>query len=404
MMKSIDVKQMAHWAAVSSVFLIAIVTQAEQQGIKVDLAAAHAADQWHFSDQRATVTDGTLRLDGRSSPTYAFLKSPALGDVALSAKYRVEADAGVQAIGLLIGSTDSVNFHYVHFDKASAILCRSDNDEEWNELKRTSAPHEPGQWYDVKVERNGSKLSVYFAGKLLYEADDPQRTDGLVGFYASQTVGHIKDIVVTGSTVELAQPWRLTARPRNWIHVCTDAGAGAYEAFPDVCRMADGRLICVFYAGYGHVAMPNDNLPKGGRISDCVSADEGRTWSPAKTLFDGPNDDRDPSIVQLKDGRLVCNFFTLKPEPEAKPPWTGLGTWMVTSHDGGKTWDAQPQPIAENYYCSSPIRELRDGRLMLGLYKELPGGANGRGDHQQRRWPNLGYPDRYSQRRHAAGR
>ncbi len=141
--------------------------------------------------------------------------------------------------------------------------------------------------------------------------------------------------------------------------------------------MADGRLICVFYAGYGHVAMPNKNLPKGGRISYCISADEGRTWSPAETLFDGPNDDRDPSIVQLKDGRLICNFFTLKADPDKKPPWTGLGSWMVTSGDGGKTWETEPQRIAEGYYCSAPIRELADGRLILGLYKELPDSATG---------------------------
>ncbi|MBN1344086.1 MAG: exo-alpha-sialidase, partial [Phycisphaerae bacterium] len=200
---------------------------------------------------------------------------------------------------------------------------------------------------------------------------------GLVGFYASQTVAHVKDVKVTGTTADLAKPWQFATRPRTWVHVCTDAGAGAYEAFPDVCRMKDGRLMCVFYAGYGHVAMPNEKLPKGGRVSYCISADEGRTWSPAKTLFDGPYDDRDPSIVQLKDGRMICNFFILEPKPDGQKGWNGLGSWMVTSRDGGKTWDTTPQRIAEGYYCSAPIRELPDGRLMLGLYKELPSSACG---------------------------
>ncbi len=167
-------KQIASWAAIGGMLTFAAIAQADQETIHVDLAAVNAADQWHFSDQRATIADGALRLDGRSSPTYAFLQSPAFGDVSLSAKYRVEADAGVQAIGLVIGSTDSVNFHYVHFDKGSAILCRSDNDKEWNELERSHASHQPGQWYDVKVERKGSNIGVYFAGKLLYEAEDPK--------------------------------------------------------------------------------------------------------------------------------------------------------------------------------------------------------------------------------------
>ena len=158
----------------------------------------------------------------------------------------------------------------------------------------------------------------------------------------------------------------------SFVHVCTDAGAGGYEAFPDVCRLSDGRLMCVFYAGYGHVALPNEQLPKGGRIAYCTSADEGRTWSPAQVVYDGPDDDRDPSIVQLKSGRLICNFFSLRKAEGQQPPWTGLGSWMVYSEDLGKTW-SEPRQIAETYYCSSPIRQLSDGRLVLGVYAEEDG-------------------------------
>lgn len=348
---------------------------AEQKAIQVDLSSSNASGRWHFSDSRAGIVDGELRLDGRASPTYAFLKTPAFGDVSLSATYKVEPAEGVQAVGFIIGSTDALTFTYVHKDRRSAILCRSDAEEEWREIKRTAAAHEPDRWYSLKLERQGDTLRVVLDDKPLYEAESKAQP-GLVGFYASQTVGHIKDVLISGTPAELPRPWKLIRRPQMWVHVCTDAGAGAYEAFPDVCRMADGRLICVFYAGYGHVAMPNEKLPKGGRVSYCTSADEGRTWSPAQTLYDGPYDDRDPSIVQLKDGRLICNFFTLKPKP-GSPSWEGLGSWMVTSRDGAKTWDTEPQQIVKDYYCSAPIRELPDGRLMLGLYAEEKGNAWG---------------------------
>ena len=53
----------------------------------------------------------------------------------------------------------------------------------------------------------------------------------------------------------------------DFVYVCQDAGAGAYEAFPDVCRLNDGRLLCVFYAGWEHVSLPNETHPSGGRIS-----------------------------------------------------------------------------------------------------------------------------------------
>jgi hypothetical protein len=168
------------------------------------------------------------------------------------------------------------------------------------------------------------------------------------------------------------QPSKANHPGVDFVYVCRDAGAGGYQAFPDVCRLRDGRLMAVFYAGYAHVALPNAKLPKGGRISYCLSSDEGRTWSPARTLYDGPDDDRDPSIVQLKNGRLICNFFILRKKEavrEKEVPYEGLGTWMVESEDVGKTWSA-PRLISKDYYCSSPIRELPDGRLILGLYRE----------------------------------
>ena len=164
--------------------------------------------------------------------------------------------------------------------------------------------------------------------------------------------------------------------PPLWRYVCEDAGAGAYEAFPDVCRLSDGRLMAVFYAGYGHVSMPNERLPKGGRICYCTSPDEGHTWTKAQIVYDGPDDDRDPSIVQLKSGRLVCNFFSLAKSADPKKPWIGRGTWIVTSDDLGKTWSPARQLYAD-YYCSSPIRELSGGRLILGLYQETAGSAHG---------------------------
>jgi hypothetical protein len=158
------------------------------------------------------------------------------------------------------------------------------------------------------------------------------------------------------------------------VMVCTDAGAGGYEAFPDVCRLTDGRLLCVFYAGYDHVSMPNDAHPNGGCMAGCYSSDEGKTWTPAQIIYDSPDDDRDPSIAQLSDGRLVCNFFSLR--KKAGGGWTGLGSWIMESKDAGKTWSAA-RCINPQYYCSAPVRELRDKTLILGLYRETDKDANG---------------------------
>ncbi len=346
------------------------------QDVSIDLSAEDAANRWVFLDETAAVHDGELVLDGRHEMSRAMFEPTIWGDVTLRAKFLVEPDnKGVLACGFIVRAEDGATYYYVHFDRGQAILCRSDPSVAWSEIKRTGGLNKPaGQWHDGELQCIGDTLRVSLNGKLLYEVKDATLTSGRIGFYANQGRAHVKDIVVVGegrrATEELEIP------PKPFVHVCTDAGAGAYEAFPDVCRLSDDRLMAVFYAGYGHVALPNEQLPKGGRVSYCISDDEGRTWSDAQVLVDSPDDDRDPSIVQLKDGQLICNFFSLRKTDQPGKRWTGLGSWMVTSDDLGRTW-SEPKQITAEAYCSAPIRELSDGRLILGVYRETQGSANG---------------------------
>jgi len=150
--------------------------------------------------------------------------------------------------------------------------------------------------------------------------------------------------------------------------------AGSYQAFPDICRLKGGDLLCVFYAGYGHVSLPKDGWPRGGRICCVKSSDEGRTWSTPRVLFDGPSDDRDPHIAQMRDGTVVCSSFTYQPQPDK----TAIcDTFLVTSHDGGETWDTEPKIVAAGWPSSAPVRELPDGTRILGVYREQSGEAYG---------------------------
>lgn len=169
----------------------------------------------------------------------------------------------------------------------------------------------------------------------------------------------------------------------TFVYVCRDAGAGGYQAFPDVCQLRDGRLMCVFYAGGGHISRPSEQLPKGGRISYCTSRDDGHSWSKAAILCDTSYDDRDASIVQLKNGLVICNFFTLRWTPGERGD-----VCIVTSHDRGKTW-SDPRQIYGDYYCSSPIRELSNGRLVMPLYRmtaDVNSGAVGLSDDGGKTW------------------
>ncbi len=341
----------------------------------IDLSGPDAASSWTFTDRTARLADGELVLDGRQRLTAAFFTPYEYRDVALEARFLVEPQSrGVLACGFIVRAADGKNYYYVHFDRNQAILVRHSTDNAWSEIRRASNLDKPaGEWHTGRVECSGNTIKVSLNGQVLYEAEDQALARGRIGFYGSQGLVHVKDISVEGEPLEPEKP--LEFPPPSYVLVCEDAGAGGYEAFPDVCRLSDGRLMAVFYAGYGHVALPNEQLPRGGRICYVTSSDEGRTWSPAEVLYDGPDDDRDPSIVQLADGRLICNFFSLRAAPGSNPPYKGLGTWIVVSEDLGKTWSS-PRKISD-YYCSSPIRVLSSGRLILGLYGESGDSATG---------------------------
>jgi sialidase-1 len=155
------------------------------------------------------------------------------------------------------------------------------------------------------------------------------------------------------------------AAPAQHQIVCSGEAAGGYAAFPDVCRLRNGDLFCVFYSGYGHVSVPNAEWPKGGRIMAVRSPDNGQTWSKPVVVIDTDQDDRDPSVACLKDGTLLLNWFTLHQNRVA--------VLLARSTDNGNTW-SKPWKLAldspYSFACSSPVRELPDGSLILGLYHE----------------------------------
>ncbi len=175
-----------------------------------------------------------------------------------------------------------------------------------------------------------------------------------------------RNLRIEGNEVSMKEEWRVEKPP--FVIVCEDAGAGAYEAFPDVVRLGNSDLLCVLYAGYGHVSLPSEALPRGGRVCAVRSQDEGETWSEAQVVYDDEMDNRDPHIAQLSDGTLICTFFSLFSEPDGE--WSFGGTKLVRSADGGETWEPTPITVSDEYACSAPVREQPDGSLVLGLYYE----------------------------------
>jgi Neuraminidase (sialidase) len=169
--------------------------------------------------------------------------------------------------------------------------------------------------------------------------------------------------------------------------VCFGKAAGGYAAFPDLCRLHNGDLFCVFYSGYGHVSTPNDQWPQGGRIMAVRSSDNGQTWGKPVVVMDTDQDDRDPSVACLQDGTLLLSWFTLQKNQVA--------VLLARSTDNGKTWSKPAKldlPSPYSFACSSSVRQLPDGSLILGLYHEngnLAFGATVKSSDGGKTWKGL---------------
>ncbi len=166
--------------------------------------------------------------------------------------------------------------------------------------------------------------------------------------------------------------------------VVASAPAGRRAYFADMIRLQDGRLLVAYREGSGHIS-------QDGRLMTVVSADEGRTWSAPRVALDAAVDDRDPKLVQLRDGTVLMNFFRTDWTGYPKGKATLIGTFVSRSTDGGTTWSSPVQVgsamnerrgIAWKIYNAGlaashgPIVELPDGDLLVPLYGVMPDGVD----------------------------
>jgi len=169
-----------------------------------------------------------------------------------------------------------------------------------------------------------------------------------------------------------------------------------YHGWPTMIRRNNGELLVVCSGGRESHVCPF------GRVELIRSTDDGASWTYARTILDGPIDDRDAGILETSKGTLLATTFTsLAFEPafhqqmaaaaEGKatmPPdqlarWQAvwnrlpegthqdhLGCWMLRSDDGGLNWSpAYRVPVNSPH---GPVN-LSDGRLMyagIGLWDD----------------------------------
>ena len=201
--------------------------------------------------------------------------------------------------------------------------------------------------------------------------------------------------------------WRKSIPPTTQpVAISRGDAAGTYQAFPDATRLKNGDIAAVFYAGYGHVSIPADDYPKGGRLCMVRSGDEGKSWSKPQVIYDDADDNRDPHIAPLDDGTIVVTFFSWRYKPGAtrlasfrdyttkffRANCDLSGVQMITSRDDGKTWETKARSVFPDWVCSAPVRQLKDGTCILGLYGsdkqegKLSVGASARSGDRGKTW------------------
>lgn len=151
------------------------------------------------------------------------------------------------------------------------------------------------------------------------------------------------------------------------------APVGQAYRFPDIVKLHNDTLLAVVREGVDHVS-------KDGKIVLMRSATRGSTWSKPQTVVDTPLDDRDPKIMQMRDGTILLSFFETD---ENTTPILVKGTFVARSTDGGRTFSA-PTRITTQLAGATPehphgvaashgmITELPNGDLLAPLYGSRP--------------------------------
>lgn len=155
-----------------------------------------------------------------------------------------------------------------------------------------------------------------------------------------------------------------------------------YCGWPTVARRANGELIVVWSGGREQHVCPF------GQVRWMTSRDEGLTWTWPRVLLDGDLDDRDAGVLETPRGTLLVTSFTSLAyestlnKVEAERSWSAerlarwqaardrltsaerrleLGTWMIRSTDGGRTWSPRFDCLVSSPHGPTA---LSDGRLL----------------------------------------
>lgn len=251
----------------------------------------------------------------------------------------------------------------------------------WNRLGHVPGFADPGAFKRVKLAATADAAEVTVGDRTFFTDLRRAATVNLndVVFSTGGTASTGMDFYVDS----LAVKSDLVQAPKDPRTVVAVEPEGRAPRFPDVIRLDDGRLMVAYYSGTSHT-------DPDAHINMTISEDNGRTWSPPRTIVDGEYDDRDPKLTQLSDGTILLSYFITNWHDPCCSARSQLGTHVVRSTDAGQTW-SDPVWVDTTLTCSQPppaggcppgtglsashgsLVELANGDVLAPLYGERPG-------------------------------
>ena len=153
-------------------------------------------------------------------------------------------------------------------------------------------------------------------------------------------------------------------------HVTIARQDGLYEAFPDICLLPSGKMLCIYRESDSHIAGV-------ARIMLIESDDRGRTWYNQRAL-DRPRSFAEhrsvwngPRIARLPDGRLVVNSdASIYPDEADSCLWPEsrrcFHNFLWFSQDNGQTWTERRRTEVEGL-CPDKVLALNDKHWLIAI-------------------------------------
>ena len=148
--------------------------------------------------------------------------------------------------------------------------------------------------------------------------------------------------------------WRDESRPAEWIYEVTQDGKTHERSVSEggLVRADNGDIVAALrtdlpprYLGQPH----NDSL-EGTAVS--ISEDDGKTWSPLKTLYDAGR--HHACLVKRPNGDLVMTYVVRVNVQEGKFANQRRGMEALVSTDHGKTWNLDEVYILDEFKHLDP--------------------------------------------------